>query len=163
MTTICGTGHRPPKLGGYSPAVFETLITLAGEWLDTNMPDGGTVISGMALGWDQALAAATLRRRKRGFRLHAYIPFVGQADAWPTASHAVYQHIMTKAARIVVVSEGGYSPEAMQRRNERMVDDSEMVLALWDGSPGGTGNCVRYAEKVGKPVANLWELYQFEV
>lgn len=39
-----------------------------------------------------------------------------------------------------------------QRRNEWMVDRADCVLAIWDGSEGGTANCVRYADKSGKPV-----------
>jgi len=29
---------------------------------------------------------------------------------------------------------------------------SDMVAAFWDGSSSGTGNCVRYARKVGKKI-----------
>ena len=39
-------------------------------------------------------------------------------------------------------------------RNKKKYCD--LVLAFWDGSSGGTGNCVRYAGKVGKPIENLW-------
>lgn len=31
-----------------------------------------------------------------------------------------------------------------------MVDLADMVIAVWDGSKGGTGNCVQYAQKKGK-------------
>ena len=34
---------------------------------------------------------------------------------------------------------------AFQARNEIVVDGSDRLLALWSGSPSGTGNCVRYA------------------
>ncbi len=40
----------------------------------------------------------------------------------------------------------------MQVRNEYMVDRADLVLALWNGTPGGTGNCVRYARTRGVPV-----------
>ena len=33
-----------------------------------------------------------------------------------------------------------------------MVDRSDFVLAFWNGTKGGTGNCVEYAKKQGKPV-----------
>ena len=36
-----------------------------------------------------------------------------------------------------------------------MVDLSDMVAAFWDGSSGGTGNCVRYALKVGKKMVRF--------
>jgi uncharacterized phage-like protein YoqJ len=46
----------------------------------------------------------------------------------------------------------------MQIRNEWMVDNAHIVLALWDGSSGGTGNCIKYANRksVNKPIINLW-------
>jgi len=31
-----------------------------------------------------------------------------------------------------------------------MVDLSDMVAAFWDGSSGGTGNCMGYVRSVGK-------------
>jgi uncharacterized phage-like protein YoqJ len=154
MTTIAGTGHRPGKRFDYSEETFEDLVATASAWLKNNRPD--TVISGMALGWDQALAVAAVRL---GIPIHAYIPFIGQADAWPKPAVERYWRLLEQCAEKVTVCLGGYAPEKMQRRNEAMVDACDTVLALWDGSPGGTGNCVRYAEKTGKPVVNVWNLY----
>jgi uncharacterized phage-like protein YoqJ len=48
----------------------------------------------------------------------------------------------------------------MQVRNEWMVDSSDGVVALWNGTAGGTANCVRYAEKVGRPIDNLWPTWE---
>lgn len=33
-----------------------------------------------------------------------------------------------------------------------MVDRCDRLIAVWDGSNGGTGNCVKYAKEVGKPI-----------
>lgn len=149
---VAGTGHRPPKLGGYSPAVFQQCARTATTWLKRNTPE--EVISGMALGWDQALAYAAI---KLGIPVRAYIPFVGQADNWPAGSHELYGRILMKCEvkRISI----DFHPRAMDDRNEAMVDDCDLVLALWDGSPGGTGNCIRYANDVGRQVVNLWDLF----
>lgn len=40
----------------------------------------------------------------------------------------------------------------MQKRNEYMVDHSDKVIAVWDGSKSGTKNCIDYAKKVGKDI-----------
>jgi len=156
--TICGTGHRPPKLGGYSNDVLRTLIALADGWLRANTPD--KVISGMALGWDTALAIASIRL---GIKTHAYVPCEGQDSKWPAEHRVRYKKILGKCASRLIVSLKGYAPWVMTRRNEVMVDDADLVLALWDGSSGGTGHCVGYARKVGVPVVNLWETWSFEV
>jgi uncharacterized phage-like protein YoqJ len=40
----------------------------------------------------------------------------------------------------------------MQKRNEYMIDKSDYVIAVWDGSPSGTGNTVRYAKQKNKKI-----------
>lgn len=54
----------------------------------------------------------------------------------------------------MVITHGAYSSAAMQVRNEWLADRCDALLALWDGSPGGTANCLRYFERAhpGKPV-----------
>jgi hypothetical protein len=44
----------------------------------------------------------------------------------------------------------------MQVRNQRMIDQCELLLALWNGSSGGTGNAIAYATFLNKPYVNLW-------
>jgi len=44
---------------------------------------------------------------------------------------------------------------AYQLRNEFMVDAADVLAAFFDGSPGGTANCVRYASKIGKRVVRF--------
>lgn len=148
---LAGTGHRPPKLGGYSDATFTALRSLAGTALTEIKPT--TVISGMALGWDQALALAAL---DLGIPLIAAVPFKDQESMWPAASQAQFRAILARASKVNVVCDGGYAAWKMQRRNERMVDQCHVLLALWDGSSGGTGNCIRYAQSVNRRIVNLW-------
>lgn len=137
---VAGTGHRPDKLGGYAPHVTSEWVRLAEYILRLWRPD--MVISGMALGWDTYLALGAIRV---GIPLTAAIPFNGQESRWPAESQAVYNGILDKAEKIVVVCGGGYSAEKMQRRNIWMVNNCDFLLSCWDGSPGGTRNCLRYA------------------
>lgn len=48
-----------------------------------------------------------------------------------------------------------YKPWLMQKRNEYMVDRCDKITALWDGSSGGTGNCVKYAIKQNKNILTI--------
>lgn len=50
---------------------------------------------------------------------------------------------------------GKYYPTKMQKRNMYMVDNSDVVVSVWDGSNGGTGNCVSYAMNHNKKIINL--------
>lgn len=155
---VAGTGHRPNKLGGYSQKANNHLVDLAVFGLQHLKPD--VVISGMALGWDQALAAASIRL---GIETHAYVPFLGQESQWPAASQDTYKGLLLCCHRVVFTSEGGYSAWKMQIRNEEMVKAANHILALWDGSEGGTANCMMFAKKCKKPITNLWPIYGFEI
>lgn len=150
---IAGTGHRPDKLGGYSKEVKDKLFRVA---CDT-IPKGTTeIISGMALGWDMALAHAAIWH---GIPFVAAVPFNGQESRWPKESKDEWQYLMDEADEIMVVSGGGYAPYKMQTRNIWMVDQCDRVLALWNGTDGGTANCVKYAQSINKPIINVWEKF----
>ena len=154
---VAATGHRPDKLGGYAPAAQGRVYTVAYEWLQCFRPD--QLISGMALGWDQACAEAALAL---DIPLIAALPFEGQELRWPPASQEHYRMLLAHASDVRVVSVGGYSPFSMQIRNEAMVRWCDMLLALWNGSAGGTYNCLTYNRSYGsraKPVVNLWERF----
>ncbi len=159
---VAGTGHRPDKLGGYNPTVQRALEHFALAVLTQKRPLG--VISGMALGWDQALAIAAVRL---GIGFVAAIPFEGQEKRWPASSQAAYNTLLKAASMVHVVTDraavsahpGGIAG-VMQARNEWMVDQSQGVLALWNGDrSGGTFNCVQYAKAGRREVINVWPLW----
>lgn len=150
---FAGTGHRPDKLGGYGEAVAERCVNLAQNFLREQTPH--VVISGMAIGWDQALALAAI---KLDIELWAYVPFPGQEKRWPARAQELYRILLGQAHSVVNVS-SAYHPGAFQLRNEAMVDHADLIVALWNGSSGGTKNCVDYAETKQKPIVNLWSRY----
>lgn len=148
---IAATGHRPDKVGGYGPAADQRRRDLAYSYLASA---GATrVISGMALGWDTAFAEAAYNL---GIPFTAAVPFQGQESRWPDLSQRTFRALLAVATEVVIVSPGGYSVSAMHARNHWMVDHCQVVCALWDGSDGGTAGCVRYADRQGVPVVNLW-------
>lgn len=151
---IAGTGHRPPKLGGYGEDVFLRLVHLGRGYLDACRPE--KVISGMALGWDQALAQAAV---DLGIPFIAAVPFNEFSSKWPAVSQDRLQHLLWSASQMVIISQVP-GVQALQQRNEWMVDRADKMAALWDGSFGGTFNCIRYAEKKGVPIDNLWSRWR---
>lgn len=160
MKIIAGTGHRPKYIwigsrNAYNEEVYRRLVDLAEAYLLREMPD--VVISGMALGWDMALAEAAL---SLNIRVWAYVPFPGQECKWPAESQRKYRKMLEEVEKVWMVSEGRYSPRKMHIRDEAMVDDCTQVVALYNGDPDtGTGHTVAYAEKVGRPVRNLWSIW----
>lgn len=148
---IAGTGHRPDKLGGYSAQVSVRLFDLAVATLKHYKPD--KIISGGALGWDTAIAMASI---ELNIPLVLATPFKGQEVKWYFQDKLKYKRILKLADAVVTVSQGGYSAKKMQIRNQWMVDNSNVILALWDGSKGGTANCVNYAQKRNVKIINVW-------
>lgn len=153
---IAATGHRPTKLGGYSMDALKYLRDIMVDFI-TKAGNVDTVISGMAIGWDTAVALATLQTKKK---LICAIPFKGQEGRWPEESQYLYNQVLERATEVTIVCEGGYESWKMQRRNEWMVDNSEAIVAMWDGSVGGTANCIRYARQQDKLAYNLYKIYK---
>ena len=151
---LAATGHRPPALLGYSDEAFDRYVAIAEHALIDHTPDA--VISGMAQGWDMAIATAAV---KLEFPLHAYVAFEGVDRKWHPRDRRRFKALCDKAVKVVVVEKGKYAPWKLQARNEAMVDACDRLAALWNGAEhGGTWNCLKYATKRGKGWTNYWEL-----
>ena len=161
------TGHRPNKLGGYNKnhelnqAVIRTLRSRL-EGLQTAYGDALTVCSGMALGVDQWWAELAT---ELDIPWIAFVPCKWQESKWPQASQEHYRWLINQATDVVFVSNEVYHPGCMQKRNEAMVnwaieegedtDGFALCVAIWNGTPGGTTNCIRYARLEGLSVEIL--------
>lgn len=152
MIVAC-TGHRPERTGGYGAAAFKRLYQVAFDWFETRDREGMHAISGMALGWDQAFARAAWTW---GVPFTAAVPFEGQERKWPSESQKAYRFLLSKAAEVKIVCAGGYSNSKFHTRNRWMVDNCDLLVAMWDGEPrGGTYSCLQYAKSVGRHVVDL--------
>lgn len=152
---IAFAGHRPDKLGGWNlvhPVVGRVKLAIRGSLIDL---EPSMVVSGMALGVDQWAAWESVGA---GVPFTAALPCDDMDAAWPARSRAEFQKLLALATRVHVVSPGPYKPWKMQRRNEWMVDNSKRLVTVHDGSTGGTFNCIRYAESVGRLIHPLrWQ------
>ncbi len=139
------TGHRPDKLPnketGYTlPNPTYIYVCQEIEKLFIQLKPE-KIISGMALGVDQWAANIAI---KLNIPYIAAVPFAGQESKWPIKSQKIYNSLIAKASEIHIVCDGEYSGWKLQKRNEWMVDNSDEVIAVWDGTKGGTANCVDY-------------------
>lgn len=154
---ICVTGHRPNKLYGYnlSDVRWQNLKGLFKNILKEN--NCTEAITGMALGVDTVFALAVLDLKDEGYdiKLHCAIPCKNHSCKWIKESIDQYNDILSKADTVRLVSDEEYKPWLMQKRNEYMVDLADKVIAVWDGTKGGTANCVKYAEKFGKEIIKV--------
>lgn len=143
------TGHRPNKIGGFklpNPTYIKICQQIEST-LKELKPE--KVISGMALGVDQWAAYISYKLK---IPFIAAVPFINQESKWPTSSQETYNKLIKLASEVTIVSDGEYSANKMQIRNEWMVDRSDQLIAIWDGSAGGTGNCVNYAKSKNKSI-----------
>lgn len=152
---VAGTGHRPQRLGlGYDEEARTLLVAFAMDCLQS-LDNVTHVISGMAQGWDQALAEAAL---SLGLPLTAAVPFKGVETRWPDDSRRRYHDILSKAATTHYVSEPGYEKRKFAARDLWMVQNADALLALYDGAgDSGTALTVGMADEMGKPVYHVWE------
>jgi uncharacterized phage-like protein YoqJ len=158
----CFTGHRPNKLGGYDKntefnqviiqKIKETILYLK---LYHNIT---YFISGMALGVDQWAAELIIEEIKPFYpeiKLIAAIPCKDQYRTWPKESQEKWHQIIKKCDFVHYISKQEYNSYCMQRRNQWMVDNSKFTIAIWDGSAGGTKNCVEYAKLMDREILRI--------
>ena len=111
------------------------------------------VISGMALGFDQLLLEEALAQNIKAV---AAVPCLNQEQIWPQESQKRYHELINHPlVEKKIVTQTGYTSKVMQVRNIWMVDNCDVLLAVWDGSSGGTANCVRYAESQKKSIIRI--------
>ena len=109
-------------------------------------------ISGGAIGVDQDFAEAVLRAKQSHaeIELEIAVPCRNQAARWSEAERLRYFSILERVDRVEVLSEH-YTQFCMLKRNEYMVDKSDLVLAYWNGEEsGGTWYTMRYAKRKKK-------------
>lgn len=149
--TCCFTGHRPQSLGFPPGSQEETALKnrLSGEILRL-IEDRGVrhFISGMALGVDTFAARTVLKLREiyPDITLECAIPCRNQAKRWPAGDRKIYLSILQAADRVTVLQET-YTPFCMQLRDAYMVEQADIVLAVWNGGKGGTAYTVSCARK----------------
>lgn len=157
MKTICVTGHRPDKLYGYDLSDIR-YVELKDKLKKILIEEEcTTAITGMALGVDTVFAVAVLELKKSGhdIKLHCAIPCQNHSCKWNKISIKIYNFILDKADKVTIVTDKPYQSWMMQRRNEFMVDLSDKVIAVWNGSKGGTANCIKYAQEQKKEIIRI--------
>lgn len=161
IATCCFTGHRPNKLYGYDPRSTgnnKMLLELRKIVVDhIENKDVSIFITGMALGIDMWAARIVLALKSKypQLQLVAAVPCKNQPIKWVKSSQEEWQMIIDRCDHVHFVSEEEYTNWCMQVRNEWMVDNSDYIIAVHDGTKGGTYNCVKYAEKNSKKVTTL--------
>lgn len=162
QTTCCFSGHRPDKLpSGYreEETALSPLRRALALAIDEAVADGYTTfLCGMAQGADRLAAENILQRRRLGapLRLVAALPCPQQDARWPRRRQELYRRLLEQIPpqdRFVACDR--YTPYCMNGRNLWMVEHATRLIAVFDGSPGGTANTVRHAAEHGLSIVRL--------
>lgn len=163
--TVCFTGYRPEKMPHQgqedSPEtirIWGTLCTV----LEQLVGEGYTrFISGCCRGFNQWAADAVIRMREQHapVTLECAIPFPDQAKFWTRGDYEAYCALVHRADHLVQISDHYYKGVYFAR-NRYMVEQSDFIVAYWDGKAGGTQYTVQYAQKRGKKILNLAQWMQ---
>ena len=115
-------------------------------------------VCSLAEGSDQIFAECVLARDGR---LIAVIPSRKYEVAFATPdSVANFHQLLAKAAEVITLDHDEPSEAAYWAAGQRVVDESDRLIAVWDGEAagglGGTADVVRYAKGLGKKVLVIW-------
>ena len=112
---------------------------------------------GGALGFDTMAALAVLEKREKypDIRLRLLLPCLSQTKYWSPRDISVYERIKSLADEVIFVSLD-YDGGCMHRRNARLVDECEILIAYSSKADGGAAKTLRMAEARGREVYNLY-------
>ncbi len=164
----CFTGHRPQSLPFRFNETDPRCIALK-EQLKIEIEKQITenqvshFISGMALGVDTFAAeiVLVLKAIYPHITLEAAIPCEEQAVKWKEEDRERYFSLIEQCDKETLVSTH-YTPDCMHKRNHYMIDASDVVIAVWNGSASGTGKTVAYAKTKGKEIVIIEPLKEME-
>ena len=159
------TGYRPSKFpfefegNNENYAAFEAALTEA----IFSLPKENcfTFYTGMAMGFDILAAEIVLLLKEKDdcvINLVCVLPFKDQTNGWSEEWKQRYENVLQNADEVILLSENYYKG-CYFKRNNFMVDNSDLVLTFFDGQKGGTAATLKYAAQRNKKIINLAYTY----
>lgn len=140
MTKVGVTGHQ--RLQNAAAWSWVTNAIRA-ELISVTRPLVG--VTSLAVGVDQLFAKVVL---ELGGTIHAVLPFSDIERSFSPEDLPSYRRLVEQAT-VEVISEPGSDQDSYLAAGQRVVELSELVLAVWNGKPalgkGGTADVVAYA------------------
>jgi len=150
MTRIGVTGHQ--RLD--DPGTWPWVATAMREQLSEIGPPLIGVTS-LAVGADQLLAQLVI---EQGGKICAVLPFADIERSFSPENLPAYRELASQAT-VEVLDTPGTDEDAYLAAGHRVVDLSDIVLAVWDGKAakgkGGTADVVAYAIERGVPLIHI--------
>ncbi len=155
------TGHRlnritQRQLDRLTPQVEPLLSQMAAAARTPTL----ALLSGLAEGADRHVALLAL---EAGYALHAVLPFARETylrDFTSADSRAQFGELLARAEHVAELpGRPGFAAQAYRRAGHALLDESDVLLAVWDGQPaqgaGGTAEVVNEACRRRMPVIHV--------
>lgn len=150
MTRVGITGHQRLE----EPQAWPWVRGMMRHELKSLVPPLIGVTS-LAVGTDQLFAWLIL---EQGGMIHAVLPFAEIERSFLPHQVPAY-HELARQATVEVLDTPGTDEDAYLAAGHRVVDLSEILLAVWNGKPakgkGGTADVVGYALGRGIPLIHI--------
>lgn len=145
------TGHQD-----LSPATRTLIRACVRAELDKLAPVVG--VTSLAAGSDQMFAECVV---DMGGELRVIVPCDGYENSFTSTDDlAKYRRLLAAATLITVLDHPIPSETAFWDAGKKVVDQADVVFAVWDGRPaaglGGTGDVVKYATDQRCDVVVVW-------
>lgn len=112
---------------------------------------------GGALGFDTVAAQEVLlfRLSHHDVKMHLVLPCRDQASGWGNNQLEMYEYLLSRADTVEYVCDL-YNPSCMRKRNARLAELCDIMIAYLGHTRSGASQTVRMATELGKRVYNLY-------
>lgn len=154
-TTACFTGHRSQKLpwrfNEEDERCKKMKSTLRIEIEKAIKRGYKTFLCGMAIGFDMICAETVIELRKtyNDIKIIGAIPCKNQDIKWSNRDRTRYKLLLSQLDSVRCIYDEYIGAECMLERNRYMVNNSSLIIALFNGLPSGTKKTIDYAKKQG--------------
>ena len=123
------TGHRKiaqSKIEIVKAQLAENIEKMIAEYGVNTFIDGG------ALGFDTIAAETVIEMREKyqNIKLVMYLPCYGQSKMWKESEQFRYRMVLSKADKIIYITESVYTDDCMKLRNLKMINHFVLHFAL---------------------------------
>lgn len=156
--TACFTGHRSQKLPWrFNETDMRCAIMKNNLRAEIEKAIGrgySSFLCGMALGFDMICAETVLDLKKQypDIKIFGALPCKTQDLRWSQKDRERYAYISERLDGVRCIYDEYIGAECMLERNRYMVNNSSLVIALFNGLAGGTKATLDYAVKQGLEV-----------
>lgn len=153
--TACFTGHRSQKLPWRFNEEDERCKlmkrSLRAEIEKAFQRGYKIFLCGMALGFDMICAETVLSLKKQyaDIKIIGILPCMNQDCKRTEKERKRYRKLLDKLDDIHYLYREYIGRECMLERNRYMVNNSSLMIALFNGLSGGTKSTIMYAQKQG--------------